>query len=72
MAEIGSFSKTLMEAVVGVILLVAVCIPVISGMGAVTGPNADIINTLINIIPVFLAIAIILGVVYAVIIRSRD
>lgn len=72
MAGNKSFTGISMEVTVAVILLCAVAIPIINGMPAVTGDNADIINTLIGIIPVMLAVAIILMVVYAVIVRKRD
>lgn len=72
MAGTKSFTGISMEVTVSVILLCAVAIPIINGMPAVTGDNADIINTLIGIIPVMLAVAIILMVVYAVIVRKRD
>lgn len=68
----GNFTKAIMEAVVAVILLTAVAIPIINGMPEVTGTNASIINTLVGIIPVLLAVAVILGVVYAVILKPRS
>lgn len=68
----GNFTKAIMEAVVAVILLTAVAIPIINGMPAVTGTNATIINTLVGIIPVLLAVAVILGVVYAVILKPKS
>lgn len=61
-----------MEVVVSVILLCAVAIPIINGMPAATGTYADIINMLMGIIPIILAVAIILGVVYGLIIKNRD
>lgn len=68
----GNFTKAIMEAVVAVILLTAVAIPIINGMPEVTGSNATIINTLVGIIPVLLAVAVILGVVYAVILKPKN
>ena len=68
----GNFTKAIMEAVVAVILLTAVAIPIINGMPEVTGSNATIINTLVGIIPILLAVAVILGVVYAVILKPRN
>lgn len=68
----GNFTKAIMEAVVAVILLTAVAIPIINGMPEVTGTNASIINTLVGIIPVLLAVAVILGVVYAVILKPKS
>lgn len=71
--SMSSFSKVAMEVVISVILLAAVCIPILGGMTIPEGTaNASIIETLIGIIPVLLAVAIILGVVYTIIIRRRD
>lgn len=64
-----SFSKVAMEVVVSIILLCAVAIPIIQGMPEVTGTYAGVINTLLGIVPVILAVAIILGVVYGLIIK---
>lgn len=67
---VESFSKVAMEVVVAIILLCAVALPIIGSMTVPDGiANGDIISTLIGIIPVLLAVAIILGVVYAVITR---
>lgn len=71
--SMGSFSKVAMEVVISVILLAAVCIPILANMTIADGvANKSIIETLIGIIPVLLAVAIILGVVYTIIIRRRD
>lgn len=71
--SMSSFSKVAMEVVISVILLAAVCIPILGGMTIAEGTaNKSIIETLIGIIPVLLAVAIILGVVYTIIIRRRD
>lgn len=71
--SMGSFSKVAMEVVISVILLAAVCIPILTNMTIAEGvANKSIIETLIGIIPVLLAVAIILGVVYTIIIRRRD
>ena len=61
-----------MEAVVAVILLCAVAIPIITSMPEATGANADIINNLVAIIPVVLAVAVIIAIVYNSILRRRD
>lgn len=60
-----------MEAVVAVILLCAVAIPIITSMPQATGANADIINNLVAIIPVVLAVAVIIAIVYNSILRKR-
>lgn len=71
--SMGSFSKVAMEVVISVILLAAVCVPILTNMTIADGvANNSIIETLIGIIPVLLAVAIILGVVYTIIIRRRD
>ena len=73
MADMSSFSRVSMEVIISVILLVAVCIPILTKMTVPsTMENGDIISTLISVIPVLLAVAIILGVVYSIIIRRRD
>lgn len=73
MADMSSFSRVSMEVIISVILLVAVCIPILTKMTVPsTMENGDIISTLISIIPVLLAVAIILGVVYSIIIRRRE
>lgn len=70
---VESFSKVAMEVVVSIILLCAVALPIIGSMTVPEGiANGDIISTLIGIIPVLLAVAIILGVVYAVITRRSN
>lgn len=72
MAGVKDFTKVCMEAVVAIIMLVAVAIPIIQGMPEVTGSYASTINTLIGIIPVLLAVAVIIGIVYMTIINKRD
>jgi len=61
-----------MEAVVAVILLCAVAIPIIDAMPAAEGDNATIINSLVGIIPVVLAVAVIIAIVYGAILKHRD
>ena len=70
--SLDGFSKIAMGAVVSVIMLCAVAIPIINGMPAATGTNAPIINTLVGIIPVMLAVAVIIGIVYAIMVKHRD
>lgn len=60
-----------MEAVVAVILLCAVAIPIITSMPQATGANADIINNLVAIIPVVLAVAVIIAIVYNSILKRK-
>lgn len=67
-----NFTKIAMESVVAVILLCAVCIPIISAMPAAEGTNADIINSLVAIIPVVLAVGVIIAIVYGAILKHRD
>ncbi len=70
--SVGNFSKIAMQAVVAVIMLCAVAIPIINGMPAATGDNADIINTLVSIIPVMLAVAVIIGIVYSIMVKRTE
>ena len=71
--SMSNFSKIAMEAVVAVILLCAVALPIISSFtSADTVPNHDVIESLIYIIPVILAVAVIIGIVYSVILKRRD
>jgi hypothetical protein len=53
-------------------MLCAVAIPIINGMPAATGENAKIINTLVGIIPVMLAVAVIIGIVYSIMVKRSD
>lgn len=72
------FTSVILKSVVAIILLCAVAIPIITSIGPVPTEGADavangeIINTLISIIPVVLAVAIIIAIVYSVLIRNRD
>lgn len=72
MADMSKFTSSIMEAVVGIILVAAVAIPIISGMTISSSvENADIIKTLIGIVPVLLTVAIILAVVYSTVIKKK-
>lgn len=66
------FTKTIMLAIVSIILLCAVAIPIITAMPQATGDYGGIINTLVGIVPVVLAVSIIIGIVYSLILRNRD
>ena len=71
--SMSNFSKIAMEAVVAVSLLCSVALPIISSFTiADTVPNHDVIESLIYIIPVILAVAVIIGIVYSVILKRRD
>ena len=70
--SIGNFSKITMQSVVAVIMLCAVAIPIIAGMPKATGDNATIINTLVSIIPVMLAVAVIIGIVYSIMVKRSE
>lgn len=73
MANLKGLTSSLMEAVVGIILVCAVAIPIIGGMTIPeTIENADIIETLVGIVPVLLAVAVILGVVYATVLKGKN
>lgn len=72
MANLKGLTSSLMEAVVGIILVCAVAIPIIGGMTIPSSiANADIIETLVGIVPVLLAVAVILGVVYATVLKKN-
>lgn len=71
--SMSNFSNIAMQAVLAVILLCAVALPIISSFTiADTVPNHDVIESLIYIIPVILAVAVIIGIVYSVILKRRD
>lgn len=73
MASLNNLTSSLMEAVVGIILVAAVAIPIIGGMTIPeTIENDDIIKTLIGIVPVLLTVAVILGVVYATVLKKKN
>lgn len=72
MAGIKNYTAVVMESIVAIIMLVAVALPIINGMPEVTGTYASTINTLIGIIPVLLAVAVIIGIVYMTILNKKD
>lgn len=73
MANLKGLTSSLMEAVVGIILVCAVAIPIIGGMTIPSSiENAEIIETLVGIVPVLLAVAVILGVVYATVLKGKN
>lgn len=71
--ETNKFVQTVVGVVVCVIVAVSVAVPIISGLklvttgdGATTYTNASIVNTILGIIPVFIIIAILVGVVVVI------
>lgn len=68
--SVSTFTEGIVAVIIGVILLVAVAVPII---GANTVPEtfamADVLNTIISTIPVFVGIALILAVMYMFISR---
>lgn len=71
--SMSNFSKVAMEAVVAVILLCAVALPIMTSFTIEdTVPNHDVIQNLIYIIPVILAVAVIIGIVYSVILKRSE
>lgn len=72
MSSGADFTKVAMSAVVSIILLCAVAIPIINAMPAATGENASIINSLVGIIPVVLAVAVIIAIVYSAILKKSE
>lgn len=73
MANLKGLTSSLMEAVIEIILVCAVAIPIIGGMTIPSSiKNAEIIETLVGIVPVLLAVAVILGVVYATVLKGKN
>lgn len=72
MSSGSDFTKICMSAVVSIILLCAVAIPIINAMPQATGENATIINSLVGIIPVVLAVAVIIAIVYSAILKKSN
>lgn len=72
MSSGSDFTKVAMSAVVSIILLCAVAIPIINAMPEAEGENSDIINSLVGIIPVVLAVAVIIAIVYSAILKKSD
>ena len=68
--SVSGFTEGIVAVIVGIILLVAVAVPII---GSNTVPEtfamADTLNTIISTIPIFIGIALILGVMYMFIAR---
>lgn len=64
MMNIGKFTNSVVAAVIGVILLVIVAVPIIAdNQVAADVANASSINSILQVIPIFIAIGIILGIV---------
>ena len=62
--DIQKFVGGVIGAIVCVIIVVAVGVPILtSNQVADTAPNADAINSMINIIPLLLVVAIIIAIV---------
>lgn len=73
----NDFVKNTVSVVICVIVAVSVAVPIISGLklittgdGATTYTNAGLVNSILAIIPVFIIIGILIGVV--VLIKSRS
>lgn len=68
--SVSGFTEGIVAVIVGIILLVAVAVPII-GANSVpeTFAMADTLNTIISTIPIFIGIALILGVMYMFIAR---
>ena len=64
MMNIGKFTNSVVAAVIGVILLVIVAVPIIADNQVASDvANAASINSILQVIPIFIAIGIILGIV---------
>lgn len=65
--SIGALIGTIFFAIIGIIMVVAVGIPIIDDYQVEeTVANAGAINSIINIIPIMLILIILIGVAYAV------
>lgn len=62
--NVGSFTEGIVGLIIGVILLTAVAIPVISANAVPEGFSMkSTLDTIINTIPIFIAVALIVSVV---------
>lgn len=62
--NVGGFTEGIVGLIIGVILLTAVAIPIISANAVPEGFGmADTLNTIIDTIPIFIGIALIVSVV---------
>ena len=62
--NVGGFTEGITGLIIRVILLTAVAVPIISANAVPEGFGmADTLNTIIDTIPIFIGIALILGVV---------
>lgn len=68
--NVGNFTEGIVALILGVVLLTAVAIPII-GSNAVdpSFPMADALTTIINTIPIFIGVALIMAVVGMFIVR---
>lgn len=66
--SLSSLIGTVLFAVIGIVLVVAVGVPIISDFAVdSTVANADAINTMIGVIPLFLVLMILIVVAYQII-----
>lgn len=76
--EVGKFVGSVVAVTVAVIVIAVVAVPIIAGSLLNTDPdagpvvaNAETINTILTIIPVFLVIAILIAVI-GMFVKSRN
>lgn len=76
--SVGKFVASIVAITVAIIIIATVAVPIIAGSLVETDPtkpgyiaNADTINTIITIIPVFLVIAVLLAAI-GMFVKSRQ
>lgn len=76
--EVGKFVSSVVAVTVAVIVIAVVAVPIIASNTLNTDPekgdvvaNADTINTILTIIPVFLVIAVLIAVI-GMFVKSRN
>ena len=71
--NLNKFISSIVAVIVAVILLVALAIPILMANKVdPAAPNADVINTLLGIIPLLIAVGVILAVIYLFVTGKRD
>lgn len=70
--EVGRFATNLVIIIVGVVLVTAVALPILSGVVIAEGtPNGDAIESMLGIVPILLVVAIVMAVIYMFISRRE-
>lgn len=70
--EVGKFATNLIIIIVGVVLVTAVALPILSGVTIAEGtPNKGAIESMLGIVPILLVVAIVMAVIYMFISRRE-